>query len=88
MTFSDAFAVGSTAADVAAAPAAPKEKARPHARMRARDTSLRRVTHGFKVMRADLLDSWWTPQSLPTVKRAWGKRIPDREGGPGKNVFL
>lgn len=37
---------------------------------------------------ADLRSAWWTPQSLPTVRRAWSERIPDRGRVPGDNPLL
>jgi RES domain-containing protein len=32
---------------------------------------------------ADVRTSWWTPQSLPTVRQAWNGRIPDPDRVPG-----
>lgn len=31
---------------------------------------------------------WWTPDSLPTLARAWAERMPDRERVPGGNPVL
>lgn len=31
---------------------------------------------------------WWTPESLPTLSRAWQERMPDRGRVPGGNPVL
>lgn len=85
---------GSVAA--AAGPAAPTvrlEKARPHARMRAREYGSRSVMVNTFVgwgrqAASDLRDAWFMPASLPTFKVAWAERMPDRDTVPGSNAAL
>ncbi len=88
MTISDAFPVDSAAAVPAAAPVRLQKEARPHARMRPRDTSVPRVTAAAKVMWSDLQGSWWLPSSVPTVVEAWRTRWPDRDKVPGGSDAL
>lgn len=93
MTISDAFPAPAAAAGTAAAPAAPPERARPHARMRAREYRSRSVmVNTFagwgRQTWSDLRDAWWTPAALPTFQTAWAERMPDRERVPGSNSLL
>lgn len=88
MTLSDAFPVDVAAATRRQSPEAAPQRGRLHARMRARGLSVPRVTAAFKVVGADLRESWWVPPSLPTVARAWSERFPDRDRVPGDHVAL
>lgn len=93
MTISSAFGGSTAAADVAVAPVAPKERARAHDRMRAREYGSRSVlVNSFagwgRQTWADLRDAWFMPASLPTFQRAWAERMPDRDTVPGSNGAL
>jgi hypothetical protein len=88
VTISDAFPVDAAAAVPAAAPVSFKQEARPHVRMRTRSTSVPRVTAAAKVMWSDLRESWWLPESVPTVVEAWQTRWPDRDTVPGNSEVL
>lgn len=88
MTISDAFPVDVPAAVPAASPVRLEKRPRPHARMRTRDASLPRVTAAAKVVWSDLRDSWWLPESVPTVVQAWRERHPDFEKVPGGSDAL
>ncbi len=88
MTISDAFPVDSAAAVPTASPVRLEKRASAHARMRARDTSVPRVTAAAKVMWADLRESWWLPASVPPVAKAWRGRWPDRDRVPGNSEVL
>lgn len=83
--------VAAAAAPVDSPEAAP-EKARVHARMRARGyRSLPvagKVGDLARTAGADLRSAWWTPASLPTLAQAWAERMPDRDRVPGNNAVL
>lgn len=93
MTISSAFGGSVPAAAVPAAPTVRLEKARPHARMRAREYGSRSVLVNTFVgwgrqTWSDLRDAWFMPASLPTFQVAWAERMPDRDTIPGSNAAL
>ncbi len=88
MTLSDAFAVPGVAAAATADRITLEKKARVGPRARAQEPSVHRVTAFRRVVWADLRASWWLPASVPTVKRAWAQRVPDRDRVPGNSDLL
>ena len=90
---SSAFPGSAAAAAGPAAPTVRLEKARPHARMRAREYGSRSVMVNTFVgwgrqTWSDLRDAWFMPASLPTFQVAWAERMPDRDTVPGSNAAL
>lgn len=88
MTISDAFVVDVAAAAPSNGHRVSLAKAGAPARMRARTRSVLRVTSWIKTIWADLRSAWWVPASLPTVRRAWAERMPDRVKVPGDSRLL
>ncbi len=88
MTLSEAFGAAPVAAAEPVRPVRAPDVARVHVRMRARGTSVPRVTGRLKVVGADVASAWWLPASLPTLSRAWAERVPDRTRVPADNGVL
>lgn len=88
MTLSDVYAVPGAAAGAAAAPVMLKKKAGAGPRARAQGASVPRVTTAAKVVWADLRESWWLPESIPTVVDMWRDRTPDVDRVPGGSELL
>lgn len=96
MTISEAFGPAVPTATIGGNTKAAPDRARVHARMRAREyRSLPVVGKVAGIFAdwavqawADLRAAWWTPASLPTLARAWSERMPDRERVPGNNGLL
>ncbi len=88
MTLSDAFGVAPVVAAEPVRPVRRPDVAQVHARMRARDVSVPRVTARLKTVGADVGSAWWLPASLPTLSAAWADRVPDRSRVPGDNAVL
>jgi hypothetical protein len=88
MTLSDVYAVPTAAAVPAAGRITLEKKAGARVRAGARDASVPRVTAFRCAVWADLRAAWWLPSSIPTVRRAWAQRVPDRDRVPGNSDLL
>lgn len=88
-TVSDAFPAVNASAVEETAEIPTLSAAGTPARVRARDTSLHTVIRNFLTGVAnDIRDAWWIPQSLPTMRQAWGERFPNRGRVPGGSEVL
>jgi hypothetical protein len=88
VTISDAFVVDVAAAEPSNGHKPTPARAGTHPRMRARIRSVLIVIAWFKTMWVDLRSAWWTPASLPPLRRAWADRKPDRAKVPGDNGVI